>query len=288
MGKKYFVNSQVKSTLPNTFIFSQIKQQVFSLANFNISIHFEPFINKLYPKVLLKELILYSMSNFQTADATYIDAKIQVKDTEYISIASSKKQDLYVSIGHFKKNETVTYYHDSFNHFYMVLNEVLSKLLAQHNGFILHASSVSIGDNGIVFLGPSGRGKSTIMNMLKDEMKSLGDDSVIIRKCENDYYLYQTPFIEKEGWIEKNSDKHFVKKIYFIKQGDTIHSEILTKNETTKRMLQLAPDFMKRHPKMIESLLQFIQESPLTLFEELTVPLDKEKVTSYFKGQKYE
>ncbi|ELZ30325.1 hypothetical protein C475_01282 [Halosimplex carlsbadense 2-9-1] len=58
-------------------------------------------------------------------------------------------------------------------------NEMLGLVLHQRDHLVLHASAVSIGGNGVVFLGPRGAGKSTTATAMQLEGYSMLEDDVV-------------------------------------------------------------------------------------------------------------
>jgi hypothetical protein len=78
------------------------------------------------------------------------------------------------------------------------LDEVLARhALLQHQSLLLHASGVTIGDRGYLFLGDSGAGKSTIAELLEAELGPgiiHSDDRIVLREREGKWYMYGTPW----------------------------------------------------------------------------------------------
>ena len=73
------------------------------------------------------------------------------------------------------------------------LRVFFSHYLFRKGGFLLHASTVGYKNKAFVFTGPSGTGKSTIARISKDKMV-LTDDLVAIKRIEDTYYAFATPF----------------------------------------------------------------------------------------------
>jgi len=70
----------------------------------------------------------------------------------------------------------------------------LAHILARLGGFFIHSSGVVIEGKGILFVGHSGIGKSTIRSMMlsKSDVKPLCDDRNVLRKCDNGTWVYGT------------------------------------------------------------------------------------------------
>ena len=56
----------------------------------------------------------------------------------------------------------------------------------------MHASGVVLDGKGLLFVGHSGAGKSTMVNMLKDKAEILCDDRIIVRHWEDGFRIYGT------------------------------------------------------------------------------------------------
>lgn len=282
MSQKYFENSKAKTYLNDKFYYLHVKLLVLKIADYKIKIVFGKLLNKIYPKLVLKELINYTFASFKTSSIGPISAELNIKDDDTITLAA-KEDKLYIHLSDIHSNTKIeTYYHISFNYFYLVLSELLNNLI-RVNGFLLHASSIKINNEAILFIAPSETGKSTIMKTLSSIFKPLGDDSAIIRKYKNKYYMYQTPFIEKEAWIKKNNERINIKKIYFIKQGKNTIASDISKEMVINKMKFLSPDRMQNDEQMLASMVEFVNNSDINLFQELEVPLNKKKVIDFFQ-----
>jgi len=65
-----------------------------------------------------------------------------------------------------------------------------------NNAILIHASGVQVDDEGYIFSGFSGVGKSTIAGLLmKNGCSVVNDDRLLIRKYEGSYYFFNTPMI---------------------------------------------------------------------------------------------
>lgn len=66
------------------------------------------------------------------------------------------------------------------------------------NVFLLHGSSFFIKNKAYIFLGPSGAGKSTVVSFV-NKINVLGEDVVILKKENNNYFVYPSPFDKKKA-----------------------------------------------------------------------------------------
>lgn len=72
--------------------------------------------------------------------------------------------------------------------FSKLLNHVIPYALYMQKRFVLHASGVTCNDFGVVFLGVSGAGKSSLAASLK-EMSFMCEDSALIDNIDNELFL---------------------------------------------------------------------------------------------------
>jgi hypothetical protein len=69
---------------------------------------------------------------------------------------------------------------------------LLARLLADRKGFILHAGGMAFGEVGLLFMGHSGAGKTTILKLLRERGTILCDDRMIVRRQPDGFRLYGT------------------------------------------------------------------------------------------------
>ncbi|MDY6904881.1 MAG: hypothetical protein SWH61_09355 [Thermodesulfobacteriota bacterium] len=66
----------------------------------------------------------------------------------------------------------------------------LAQLLADRQGCYIHSDGIKLNDEGLLFVGHSGAGKSTIATIMQDKGEILCDDRMIIRKWGDTHYLH--------------------------------------------------------------------------------------------------
>jgi radical SAM protein with 4Fe4S-binding SPASM domain len=69
---------------------------------------------------------------------------------------------------------------------------LLARALANREGCYLHSSGVSLDNKGLLFVGHSDAGKSTMVQMLMGEAKILCDDRIIVRRHSDGFKIYGT------------------------------------------------------------------------------------------------
>ena len=69
---------------------------------------------------------------------------------------------------------------------------LLSRVLADREGCYFHAGGVNLEGKGLLFMGHSEAGKSTMVRMLKDKAEILCDDRMIVRRRSDGFKIYGT------------------------------------------------------------------------------------------------
>ncbi|MDO8748943.1 MAG: hypothetical protein Q7J72_07530 [Candidatus Omnitrophota bacterium] len=101
-----------------------------------------------------------------------------------------------------------------------VLRFLISLVLLENGGFLLHSCGVIIDGGAYLFSGPSGAGKTTLARLLPQENGEtiLSDETTAITKNSGGYYGWATPFFGDFGSIGANN-KSALKAIFFLKQA---------------------------------------------------------------------
>ncbi len=68
----------------------------------------------------------------------------------------------------------------------------LARILGDRQGCYIHSSGVNFGGRGLIFAGHAEAGKTTIVNMLKDEAEILCDDRIIVRRWPEGFRIHGT------------------------------------------------------------------------------------------------
>jgi hypothetical protein len=107
---------------------------------------------------------------------------------------------------------------------------VLSHLLIQNNGLLLHGSAVQKAGRGVLFLGPSGSGKSTVTRLCRPDV-CFSDDGVIIRKEGARVFAYRSPFRQIHDTLENSTIvKGEIQKVFLLKKNR--HHRVLSIKNT--------------------------------------------------------
>lgn len=135
-----------------------------------------------------------------------------------------------------------TMYQDSvFELFRRFIDQFLIiNLLAADGGFLLHASGVVWEGKGICFAGRSGTGKSTLLNLFKDELPRealLNDDRLAVRKCGGEWRVFGTPWYGESRVSSSGSAP--LSSLFFIRHAEKDTARALPASEVCPHLMVL-------------------------------------------------
>ncbi len=163
------------------------------------------------------------------------------------------------------------------NAHYMESSRIFYRELLKFNGFYLHSSAVEYGGKAYLFSGPSGMGKSTHtglwMSTFGDEVKLFNDDKPALRRLEDRWYAYGTP------WSGKNHININMKVplagICFLKQAPENKIRRLGAAEVMQKILPQTIYRLKEESYMdllLSHLDKLIREIPIFELENRPEP----------------
>lgn len=103
---------------------------------------------------------------------------------------------------------------------------LLARVLADRAGCLLHAAGMALSDSGMVFLGHSSAGKSTMVTLLRDYGEILCDDRIAVRCAPDGFRLYGTWSHGDVSDISPASAP--LKAICFLEKAETNQAILLT------------------------------------------------------------
>lgn len=254
-----------------------------SIAGFTIEVRFHetevPVTEKLHKSAMQKRLREFVVVKKPSRNDFTIH---MVWNLEQEIVERKKEKQYFVYLYKMRKSNAIeTYYQNSYFQFQTVLRHALDILLTKNEGFMVHASASSI-HGAHLFLGKSGAGKSTIMNLLSKKFRSLADDAVIVKKEGKEYVVYQTPFVEKNVILGKTPDPLPLKQICFLhKSSQGKVSKIRDKSALLQQMLE-ASFIMSETKKKIAMITEFVNTQDI--FYSLSFAKDEKKVLELFSS----
>lgn len=110
-------------------------------------------------------------------------------------------------------------------------------LLAQGRGVLFHASAVADRDQGFLFVGDSGSGKSTMAGLWRAHAGAtlLNDDRVIVRKRQEGFWVYGTPWHKDD--VLGSPIPFPLKKVFFIHHAPENHAASLKPSRSAAGLL---------------------------------------------------
>lgn len=113
---------------------------------------------------------------------------------------------------------------------------LLSRVLAQRQGCLFHASGAELEGKGFLFVGHSGAGKSTIVNMMKPMAEVLCDDRMIVRRWQEGFRVHGNWSHGDIPEVSPNSAP--LKAAFFLhKARENRMVRITDRSEITRRLL---------------------------------------------------
>lgn len=208
----------------------------------------------------------------------------KIDDYEYFFNLREKKDYVLVSkrVG---PRETDSFYHISMPQLQIILRNICQSEIAGE-GVILHASSVVRGNEGYIFLGESGAGKSTIAGSLRPKFVPFADDSIIIKKEKKEWVMYQTPILQKNSAIIKTANPFKIGKFCFLHKSQKFSlNKALSKESVLVRLVKQVYTDKELATKQIMLVMELVSKKDdfydlsfsLKGFEKIAAELIKSK-----------
>lgn len=137
----------------------------------------------------------------------------------------------------FRLADVFVRYRDWFPFSYPLDHIITIHLLSRNNGILTHACGINFKGKGILFLGGSSAGKSTLAKLWNKKYKAqiLNDERIIIRKKKSSFWIFGTPW---HGEVRIfSADKAPLETIFFIKHAQENQVRKLTSLEVSTRLI---------------------------------------------------
>jgi len=234
-------------------------------------------VQTMFDSILSQEqLIIYNelksyFINFLVSPKTRVDGVILItKWRKGRSFVDQKGSELTLYLKPLKGKEIKRYIYINMTRIRVAIRIILHNLLYQRNGFFLHCSANLVHNQAVLFLAPSGTGKSTISRLINSQFPSITDDFGIFRKISNKYYYFQVPFVDKGNLVIKSKRRYLIRAVFFLQKSPKFqlsqivnHADYLpnfigqlyTKNNHKQKQLEYVIAAIKQIPKFY--LLKF-------------------------------
>ncbi len=137
----------------------------------------------------------------------------------------------------------------------------IAQLLSYHQGFYLHSTGMIRRGQGMLFVGPSEAGKSTMTRMLAAQVTVLCDDRNIVRRLNNEWRVYGT---WSHGEIPVVSNHHApLRAVFFLEKSTENRIQLITnlaerKNRLLPRVIRpvMTPEWWDRTLPLLGQLAE--------------------------------
>lgn len=232
-----------------------------NISGFNIGLKFKTGDSFSHLEKAFKQQIMHFYQGFlllEVPELIHYQITFFPKNS-FETLTNLKLKKHFINFYEEKSNRKInSFFHISILQLQLVLRKAVQSLLTKNKGFIIHASASNIKGEAVIFVGSSGAGKSTAMNMLNPIYPALGDDSAIIKKEGSEYLFYQTHLIEKNSWVKKNYQPFKLTKVFFPKKAQGYRAEKITNKELISK--QLLPQLLTEDDSssnQVQNVLKF-------------------------------
>ena len=120
------------------------------------------------------------------------------------------------------------------------LELLLIQYLARERGLIVHACGIDGDGDGMLFVGESGAGKSTIANLWyqNNGVTILSDDRIILRKKNGVFWMHGTPWHGEARFVSSRSTQ--LKHIFFLRHDQSNAVRQLSRADRVVEFLKAA------------------------------------------------
>lgn len=140
---------------------------------------------------------------------------------------------------------------------YPLLEYIVARLLARHEGALIHASTAIVNEGAYVFVGHSGAGKSTIASIAESEGARIPTDDRTVLTIRN-----QQPMAWGTPWhgslIRKSPEGAILRRMYLLQQAKDDRCEPLPPGRAVKELFVrlIQP---RLHPTEVQLTLEVLE-----------------------------
>ncbi len=143
------------------------------------------------------------------------------------------------------------------------IRHILSLLVFEAGGLMLHAAGIAHAGRAFVFLGHSGSGKTTAARHSKDKLV-LNDDLIVLRPSSSGWMVASTPFWNPSQVKPTNAAAPLA-RFYRLVQSPQIFTEAMSLAEALAEILAgtpVIPDDPWRVPILVQRASQLVNDYP--------------------------
>ena len=112
-------------------------------------------------------------------------------------------------------------------------------VIREKRGALLHAAAVAKDNRGLVFVGPSGAGKTTIARLAKG-YTVLDDELVLLKRVRKDFFIFPLPAAgAKPNFTSAKNQPYLLQAIFFLVQDRSLSIKELTKAQALAKIYSL-------------------------------------------------
>lgn len=262
-----------------------MRSEYLSIAGFTIELLLHPTEYKQSERLFLSQLFKFYKGFIKKNLNGTVDFTIHIIQEDPTEILKFKNKN-YIEYYQTTQNKK------SIKTFYSISLEELSQLLKyiifhliQGSGFFIHGSVGIHEQKALLFLGDSGKGKSTVLRLLQKKTTPFADDIFIIRRIHSIYYCFQSPYLDKQTWILKQSNGYEIRKVFLLNQAKTTTIEKKSFDYSNKSILRELVSNSGTIIPFTKTVLSFLKGNPVVrilhfrknkkeLFEAITAPIE--------------
>ncbi len=192
------------------------------------------------------------ISKFEAPDMVvyrYLARRLGISN---LYIVYHKKKDNLIDI--FVENEKLTICHPLD---LVVKRWLYSDFIRRNNGLIMHGSAVSLGNKGIIFVGDSGCGKTTLAQLFKASNETVINDDMLALKLKGHHvYAYSLPWVKNTEYVNNAALKlHYIIFPHFSSKERLKDVEPGTKFKSLLRNIYLEQESANYFVKSVDILI---------------------------------